>query len=139
MSTGAAELTEQLRSDDPQQRELAAEYLSDLLQDQSLSQREHNVIGAALVGAAMIETSMDARESQLNALGTSFELTFTTVAPLIALMESLEVEQLRYCLAVLAATHDPAAEPTIASYAGHADERVRSEAREALIELAGRR
>lgn len=87
------------------------------------------------MAAAVEESDVAARESQLNAIGFSFELELGTVEPL---MPSLDPEQLDYCLGILASTHDPAAEPTIVAYLQHADDRVRSDAQEALAELLGR-
>ena len=138
MTPYIAELIDQLRSDTAKRRELAADYLGDLLEGSSLTTGDHEIIAAALVRAALDESNVDTRESQLNAIAYSFELSFGTVEPLIALMSSLDAEQIDYCLWILAATHDPAAEPTITSYAQHTDDRIRTSAREALKELQGR-
>lgn len=138
MIPDATELVEQLQSENAKQRELAAEYLGDLLEGSSLAAADHNTIAAALVRAALDERDVDARESQLNAIASSHELAFETVEPLTALMPSLDTEQLDYCLGILATTHDPAAEPTIKSYTKHPDDRIRTSAQEALAELPGR-
>jgi hypothetical protein len=130
-------LLNQLGSDDAHERDVAADYLSDLLDGPSLSPADDDSIGAALVRSAIQEGNVDARESQLHAMTYSFQLSFGTVEPLIHLMPSLGAEQLDHCLGILAATHDPAAEAAITNYAEHPDDRIRASVKEALIELRG--
>lgn len=139
MSPETDELMVRLESADPRQRELAADILGDRLEQGALLKPDHDLVAAAIVRSALNETDNDARESQLNALGYSFDLTLPIVEPLIALMPKLDKWQLGYCLDILAATHNPMADATIVAYTDHPDEDVRANAKEALIELHGRR
>jgi hypothetical protein len=138
VTANIVELISQLGSREARERELAAAYLGDVVEASSLSDGDHETVAAALVRAAVDEDNVSARESQLHAVTYFFELSFRTVQPLIALMPTLDAEQIDYCLGILAATRDPAAEAAIRSFIEHSDERIRVSANDALTELRGR-
>jgi hypothetical protein len=129
----------QLGSADPKQRGLAAAYLGDLLERAALAQPETERVAAALVAAALREPDNDAREELLHALASTMQgLPLALVWPLCELLPRLDLQQLDYCLYILAATHDAAAEAVIVPFMDHPDPAIRECAREALTELRGR-
>lgn len=126
----------QLGSADPKPRELAADHLGDLLERAILEQPETERVAATLVAAALREPDNAAREAQLHALASTMQrLPLALVWPLCELLPRLDVWQLDYCLSILAATHDAAAEPVIAPFMDHPDPAARASAKEALSEL----
>jgi HEAT repeat protein len=81
------------------------------------------------------------REAVLHACGDAvsyYDLPSALFEPLAPLMLRLAVELIGYVLAILGATHDPAARSIVEPYASHPDAAVREEAVDALVEIGGR-
>jgi hypothetical protein len=126
----------QLGSEHPKQREFAADSIGDWLERATLAQPDTERVAATLVAAALREPNHAAREAQLHALAmTTQQLPLALVRPLGGLLPRLDLEQLGYCLSILAATHDTAAEAAITPFMDHPDPAVRACAKEALTEL----
>lgn len=97
----------------------------------------------ALADELARQLDRDALESLLHALvraaargGGWDPATFT---PVVEVLPRLPVELLGYAFEVLALSHLPAFESVLRSYLAHHSSSVRTEARDALVELAGRR
>ena len=132
---------ERLTDPDPRVRALAADEASDYFRGGISGQAATETAVAKLVAAAVADDEDSVREAALHACHEAVshhDLPLALFDPLVPLMPRLPAELIGYVLAILGATHDPAARPIIASYANHPNRSVRAEAAEALVELAGR-
>ncbi|MGQ4406707.1 HEAT repeat domain-containing protein [Streptomyces hayashii] len=124
-----------------QDRDAAAEQLSDLLRGRTLTQHEAETAVARLLTAAIEDPDHAVRESALNAIGNAFELRglpLHLVAGLAPHLPRMTAPLLAHALGILGATRDPDAHPMIEPYQHHSVDYVREAAIMALAELPDR-
>jgi hypothetical protein len=126
---------------DARERDLAADYLGDVLRGTSLEQADADLAVSRLVELLATENDLSVQESALNALADAFdhhELGLQVFEPVVPRMSAMTPALLEYMLYVLSATHDPNARPAIEAFSDHPDAVVRGYVTEALTELLGR-
>ncbi|MFD6274366.1 hypothetical protein ACFWFI_02035 [Streptomyces sp. NPDC060209] len=123
---------------DPHRRDLAAEFLGDVLRHSALGTDTARLLVGRLVGLAVGEPATGVRESALNAISGAVchhFLPLGLVGPLVPAMPTMSAELLAHTLFVLGATHDERALPLIEPYLRHSDPDVCEEARLARDEI----
>ncbi|MGI5219272.1 HEAT repeat domain-containing protein [Nocardia sp. CA-290969] len=127
--------------DNPRHRDLAVEYLADLLGRAVLNEADAETAVSRLVALLTTETDPSVQEAALNAISEAFGpycFSLQLFEPLRALLGAMPPTLLDYALMILACTHDPDARPTIETFLDHPNAAVRASAAEALTELPGR-
>ncbi|MFE7111910.1 hypothetical protein ACFU98_36675 [Streptomyces sp. NPDC057575] len=122
----------------PDERDVAAAALGDLLRGTALDTESACLIVGRLVGVAVNDPVTDVRESALNSISEAFNrhnLPLGLVEPLTQAMPMMERELLVHTLYIFGATHELRAYPLTESFLHHLDPDVREEARRALAEI----
>ena len=138
---GLSEILDRLGDPEARGRALAADEASDYFRGRYVDRDAAVAAVARLVAMAVADEDEDVREAALHACleaGEFYELPAAVFEPLVPVMAGWSAELIGYVLAMLGVTHDAAARPVIASFAGLPDPSVRREAADALVELPGR-
>ncbi|MDX3497677.1 HEAT repeat domain-containing protein [Streptomyces turgidiscabies] len=129
---------EALTDRDPDQRDVAAAVLGDLLRGTALGTDTARLVVGRLVSLAVDDPVTKVRESALNSISEAFNhhsLPLDLVEPLAHAMPTMERELLEHALYVLGATHATQALPLIEPFLHHPEPDVRDEARLAVAEI----
>ncbi|MYS87986.1 hypothetical protein [Embleya scabrispora] len=137
-----SEALEALDARDTRTRDMAADWLGDLLRGTALSQADAELAVARLVALFVRDVDHGVREAALNSICEAFNrrrLPLRLFGDLVPIEPTLQNELLAHTLCILGSTQDPAAEEAISPFVTHPDARVREEATLALDEIrAGR-
>ncbi len=131
-------LLDQLESADPRGRDLAASYLSDLLEANYPKERDFKRIVGKLIRSALAETNPEAQESMFFALSSAANSRWTVKidwSPVAAVLGDLDTACLEHALIVLGSSGNPEYKAFIAPYLSHSDETIRTTASDALAEI----
>ncbi|WP_236056032.1 MULTISPECIES: hypothetical protein [Streptomyces] len=131
---------ETLTDRDPDQRDIAAAVLGDLLRGTALDADSARRVVGCLISLAINEPVTKVRESALNSISEAFSyhsLPLDLVEPLAPALPTMTGELLAHAVYIFGATRDPQARPLIESFLHHPDADVREEARRAAAEITG--
>jgi len=129
---------EALTDRDPDQRDVAAAVLGDLLRGTALDADTARLVVGRLVRLAINDLVTKVRESALNSISEAFNyhsLPLDLVEPLAPAMQTMAGELLAHTVYIFGATHDPRSWPLIEPFLHHPDADVREEARRAAAEI----
>ncbi|WP_415958728.1 HEAT repeat domain-containing protein [Streptomyces sp. 021-4] len=132
------EALETLTDRDPDQRDVAAAVLGDLLRGTALDAATARRAVGSLVNLATNEPVTSVRESALNSISEAFSyhsLPLDLVEPLAPALPTMTGELLAHSVYIFGATRDPQARPLIEPFLHHPDADVREEARQAAAEI----
>ncbi|WP_405510374.1 hypothetical protein OG323_01650 [Streptomyces cyaneofuscatus] len=132
------EALETLTDRDPDQRDVAAAVLGDLLRGTALDAATARRAVGSLVNLAINEPVTRVRESALNSISEAFSyhsLPLDLVEPLAPALPTMTGELLAHSVYIFGATRDPQARPLIEPFLQHPDADVREEARQAAAEI----